>query len=535
MVTDLEDLLLERRVDALLAPWSRNDGAGVTIGVMLGGALRVHRHAGLSSIEHGVPIGDGTRFRIASVSKQFTCAAILMLEAEGALSLDEPAASYLPELPAIADAVTVAQLMHNSSGLRDMFEIIRHGGGDLGTPIALQALLDGIARQRTLNFEPGSRFLYSNSNFLLLGLIVERLSGRSLDAVLQERIFRPLGMRDTRVTPETAEMIPRLATGYMRGDDGVWRRAPHAFPLGGEGGLVSSVRDLALWAHNFTARRIGGDWLDGLMTQTPFSNGTENRYACGLVRRPYRGVDTWSHGGLWPGFRTEFLMAPSQDAAVIVIANTGGADPNLLAHRALDAVIEARPGVHALPKPLPFATLGRLAGRYLDDATDTTLDIDVDDDGKVTLTTNGVPVVAEATEDGRLASPRASSVFALRAAADDGVEVEQDAATIGTWRRVAAGATLPEGLAGVYRSEEMATDWTVTEQEGAVAITASGPVATGPAWDVEPIDGDVIRVRTPGTLYRGWFDVRAVREQGRVTALIAGGSRVKRVRYDRVT
>ena len=531
---DLEDLLVQRRVDALLAPWRRNDGAGVTIGVVSQGVLRVHRHAGLASIEHAVPIGDDTRFRIASVSKQFTCAAILMLYAEGALSLDEPARVHLPELPAIADRVTVAQLMHNTSGLRDMFEIIRHGGGDLGSPIGPQALLDGIARQRTLNFEPGSRFLYSNTNFLLLGLIVERLSGQSLDAFLQERIFGPLGMRDTRVTPDTAEMIPHLATGYLRGDDALWRRAPHAFPLGGEGGLVSSVRDLALWAQNFTTRRIGAAWLDGLMVQTPFRNGTENRYARGLVARPYRGVATWSHGGLWPGFRTEFLMAPGEQATVIVIANQGGADPNLLAHRVLDAVIEARPGVHQVPPPLPPATLGRLAGRYIDDATDTTLDIGLDESGKATLTMNGIPAVAEASEDGRLAVPRSSSVFLLREA-DDGVEVEQDAGTIGVWRRVAAGASLPEGLAGRYRSQEMATDWTVAEQDGAVTIVASGPVVTGPAWDVEPIDGDVFRVRTPGTLYRGWFDVRAIREQGSVRALVASGGRVKRVRYERTT
>lgn len=530
----LDDLLLERRVDALLAPWSRNEGAGVTIGVVREGVLRVHRHAGFASIEHAIPIGEETRFRIASVSKQFTCAAILMLEAEGALSLDQPARTYLPEVPAgAADRVTIAQLMHNSSGLRDMFEILRHGGGDLGTPIGPDALLDGISRQRTLNFEPGSRMLYSNSNFLLLGLIVERLSGRSLDDFLQERIFRPLGMRDTRLTPDTAEVIPLLATGYLRGDDSVWRRAPHALPLGGEGGLVSSVRDLAQWAQNFTTRRIGPGWLDGLTVQTPFTNGTENRYARGLVARPYRGIATWSHGGLWPGFRTELLMVPAQQTTVIVMANNGSADPNLLAHRALDAVLEAWPGVHPVPKPLPPATLGRLAGRYVDDASDTTLDIDVDG-SKATLTMNGIPTVAEATEDGRLASPRSNSVFAIRADGDDSVKVEQDAGTIGTWRRVAASAALPGGLAGVYRSDEMATDWTVTERDGTTSIVANGPVATGPAWAVEPVDGDVFRVRTPGTLYRGWLDVRAIRADGRVSALMVSGGRVKRVRYDRV-
>ncbi len=533
-MTDLDDLLIQRRLDALLEPW-RDGGAGVTIGVVLGGALRVHLHAGLANIEHAVPIGPGTRFRIASVSKQFTCAAILMLEAEGALALDAAVRTYLPELPALADQITVAQLMHNTSGIRDMLEIVRHGGGDLGTPIGPQVLFDGIARQRTLNFDPGGRFLYSNSNFLLLGLIVERLSGRSLDAVLQERIFLPLGMRDTRVTPSTAEAIPRLATGYLRGDDGIWARAAHAFPLAGEGGLVSSVADLALWARHFATRCIGAGWLDGLMVQAPFNNGSLNRYGRGLVARPYRGVETWSHGGLWPGYRTEFLLAPGQDVAVIVMANTGNADPSLLAHRVLDVVLGTRPGVHPVPKPLPHDAVAGFSGRYIDDVTDATLDIAVADDDAVTLTMNGIPAVAEATEEGRLASPRASSVFAVRAAGASAIEVEQDAGIIGVWRRAPPTACLPQGLAGTYRSDEMAAEWRITEQDGKATVVASGPIATGPAWDAEPIDGDLIRIYAPGTLYRSWFDVRALRAQGRVCALLASGGRVKRVRYDRVT
>ncbi len=531
-MTDLNDLLLQRRVDGLLAPWA-GAGAGVTVGVVLGGALRVHRHAGLANIEHAVPIGPDTRFRIASVSKQFTCAAILMLEAEGGLALDAAVRTYLPDLPAIADQITVAQLMHNTSGIRDMLEIVRHGGGDLGTPIGPQVLFDGIARQHTLNFDPGGRFLYSNSNFLLLGLIVERLTARSLDDVLQERIFAPLGMRDTRVTPSTAEVIERLATGYLRGADGGWSRAAHAFPLGGEGGLVSSIADLALWARNFATRRIGAEWLDGLMVQCPFNNGQPNRYGRGLVARPYRGVETWSHGGLWPGYRTEFLMAPGEDVTVIAMANAHDADPNLIAHRVLDAALDGRPGVHAVPTPPPQDALATLAGRYIDDVTDTTLDIALD--GKaMSLTTNGLPMAAEATEEGRMASPRASSLFAVRAAGDDAVEVEQDAGTIGLWRRAPAAAGLPDDLAGTYRSDEMATEWTIREQDGALMVVAHGPVVTGPAWEVEAIDADLFRIHMPGTLHRAWLDVRALRSDGRVCALRASGGRVKRVRYDRV-
>jgi CubicO group peptidase (beta-lactamase class C family) len=532
-VTDLDLRLLERRVDALLAPWAGQHGPGVTIGVVLEGRMAVHRHAGLASVEHDVPIGPATRFRIASVSKQFTCAAILMLAAEGKLSLEDEARRYLPELPEYPQRVTVSHLMHNTSGIRDMLEIMRHGGADLGTPIRLQDLVDGICRQRTLNFAPGSRFLYSNSNFLLLGLIVERLSGETLESFLEMRIFAPLGMRDTRVTQNLQEAIPHLATGYFPDDQKGWLRAPHAFPLHGEGGLVSSVQDLALWGHNFTTRRIGAVWLDGLTTQTPFTNGAVNRYARGLVVRPYRGLETISHGGLWPGYRTEFLRVPAQGVTVIAISNSGASDPNLLAHRALDAVLDGRPGVHPVPALPGREAVEKLAGRYLDPETDSTLELALSDQGKLTITTNGMTVTAEAMEDGRFASPRGSSVFALRAAGPDAVEVEQDAGTIGLWHRVTPGDSLPEGLTGSYHSPEMATTWTVTEAEGKTWIRASGPVATGPLWEVEPVQGDVFRLHVPGTLFRSWLDVRVLREHKQVVGLEASGGRVKRVRYGR--
>lgn len=532
-MTDLDTALIERRVDALLAPWTAAGGPGMTIGVVLDGRLAVHRHGGHASLEHRVPIGPATRFRIASVSKQFTCAAILILAEEGKLTLDDEARHHLPELPEYSWPVTVAHLMHNTSGIRDMFEIMRMGGADLGTPVTPRDLLDGICRQRTLNFRPGARFLYSNSNFLLLGLIVERLSGETLEAFLERRVFAPLGMRDTRVTPNVAEAIPNLVTGYFPDGPGRWTRAAHAFPLHGEGGLVSSVTDLALWARNAATRRVGAGWLDALPRQTPFLNGTANRYARGLILRPYRGLDTVSHGGLWPGYKTEYLRVPELGLAVIAIANAGDADPSMAAHRALDAVFDGRPGVHPVPALPPAATLEALVGRYLDPATGATLDVALPAPDRPTLTLNGLTVNAEATEDGRLASSRSSSVFLLRPADAGGIEVEQDAGTVGVWHRVRPGAALPADLPGTYRSDEMATTWTVTAEDGRTLVRAAGPVVNGPAWELEAVEGDVFRLHIPGALMRGWLDVR-VRRDGPAPVLEASGGRLKRAAFRRV-
>lgn len=526
---DLDRTLLERRVTRLLLPWKNKAGPGVTLGIVQNGHLVLHRSAGLASVEQDVPIGPETRFRIASVSKQFTCAAVLMLDQEGRLRLDDPVTRHLTDLP--EQGVTVEHLMHNTSGIRDMLEILRQGGADLGTPVSTEALTDGIRRQRRLNFAPGTRFLYSNSNFLLLGLIVERLTGETLAAFLERRIFAPLGMSATQHTPDVSVAIPGLATGYLPHPAG-WMRAPHALPLGGEGGLVSSVTDLALWDRNLNTGRVGGDWLaPALARQTPFLNGTENRYARGQIVRDYRGHGTISHGGLWPGFKTEFLRVPVLDTTVIAIANAGNADPGLLAQQVLDVLLEAVPGTEPLVPVPPPAVLASLAGRYLDRDTGATLDIGINAGGQPTLATNGLVVTATPLPDNLLASPRSSSVFAVQAQGTDAVEVEQDAGHRSVWHRVKPGATLPDGLAGTYRSDEMAARWTVGISHGIAVVDVQGPVVAGGPWTVEPVEDDVFRVLVPGTLFQAWLDVRVLRDDAGITGLDVSGARARHVRY----
>ena len=183
----IDRLSFDRRVDALFDRFTRPGSPGAVAGVMQDGALLLSRGYGLASVEHGVPIAAPTRFRIASVTKQFTVTAALMLAEDGLLSLDEPPHTYLPELPPLP--VTLDQMMRNSSGLPDFLELLRLGGHGLDRPCRAEDLIAAIARSRHLNFPPGSRFLYSNTNFLLLGLIVERLAGQKLHELLAARIL----------------------------------------------------------------------------------------------------------------------------------------------------------------------------------------------------------------------------------------------------------------------------------------------------------------------------------------------------------
>ena len=161
---------------------------------------------------------------------------------EGKLKLADPPHKYLGELKPLP--VTIDQMMRNSSGLPDFLELLRLGGHGLDKPARLQDLLAACVRNNHLNFAPGSRFLYSNTNFLLLGLIIEKLAGQKLGDFLAERIFKPLGMTSTSLAHEIDTVIPGLATGYLGDFESGFRRAAHAYPQGGEGGLTSTVEDL---------------------------------------------------------------------------------------------------------------------------------------------------------------------------------------------------------------------------------------------------------------------------------------------------
>ena len=534
-MADLDLLLLRRRMDRLLAPYDRADMPGMALGLVRDGALVLHRQAGMASLELGVPLGVDSCFRIASVSKQFTCAAILLLAAEGKLDVRDAARTYLPELAEFGAPLTIAHLMHNTSGLRDMLELMRLGGMDLSVPCTTEDLLAAIFRQRTLNFAPGSRYLYSNSNFLLLGVIVERIAGEALPGFLERRIFAPLGMSRTRMTPSTTAVVAGLATGYLPKDGG-WVRAAHGFPLGGEGGLVSSVEDLALWARNCETGRVGGMALvEGLETQQAFTNGAPATYARGLQVRDYRGMRAVDHGGLWPGYKTEFLRVPELRLAVICIANNGAADPYHTAHDLLDAAIEGRPGVHAVPALPPRAELDRLAGRWLDRERGTTLEISVSADGVPGGTANGVPFRLKMGDDGRLAASRSAADFCCALSQDGSrLEVEFDARATASFERPAPGAVLPEGLAGAYENAELAAIWTFAAGAAGMEVRVAGPLFADRAWEVEPIEGDCIRVLQPGSLFRSWSDVRVLREGGRVSGLQVTGGRARELMFLRL-
>ena len=237
-------------LDTIFSSFATDHSPGCAVGAARGDAPLAARAYGLADLEHHIPLTPQSVFYMASVSKQFMALSILLLERDGKLQLDDRVRTYLPELPEHAAGITIRHLLHHTSGLRDYLTLFGLAGGPPDYVITERAVLNMLARQMRLNFDPGDEHLYSNSGYVLLSIIVHRVSGRPLDEFAQERIFTPLGMRHTRFQHDHAAPIPGRAIGYVRRGAN-WRIANSMLDVVGDGGMYSTVDDMLRWAAAF--------------------------------------------------------------------------------------------------------------------------------------------------------------------------------------------------------------------------------------------------------------------------------------------
>jgi D-aminopeptidase len=334
-------------LDALFHPLCRSDAPGLVVGVARHGRSVYRRGFGLASVEHGVANTPWTRMRIGSTSKQFTCLAALLLVEDGRLDIDASVRAYLPELPALpaqGPEPTLRQLMTHTSGYRCYLDL-----GFIAEGMAIKPA--GVAwevqrRQREANFAPGTNMVYCNSGYQLLSRVIAQVSGQPFEQFLQQRIFAPLGLRDTCSVPSDFELHPGMATLHLMRPDsqgGGWRRG--IFPteeLRGEGAMVSTIDDMLSWLAHLRAphKRIGSaaSWQQ-MLTPTVLNNGLVNPYALGLMRHDYRGLEVIHHPGGVTGGASQMLTVPSQALDIIVISNGAPCSPRELALRIVDTML----------------------------------------------------------------------------------------------------------------------------------------------------------------------------------------------------
>lgn len=353
---------------------------GLAIGLYRDGRLVEHAEAGEASIEFGIPVDADTRFEIASMSKQFTAAAVLLLCRDGRLALDDDIRAHLPKL-SLATAVTVQQCLEHTGGLREWLSAADIAGVSL-TRITQDQTLAFVSGFSELNFAPGDEFSYSNTGYVLAASLVHRLTGKTLGEFSRERIFEPLGMTRTLFREDSRAVLPQFAYGYMSAGDEFVRADTEECAVG-DGGIVTSLADLAPWFGFLEDGRVLGDDIrDALLQRSVLNDGTVHNYARGLYHVDIAGRPAFGHAGGAMGYRTQLLFLPGEGVGVAVLTNTSALDPVALSARALGQALEVPD-----PEPVEFvedAEAGAaLAGHWIERGSDYAVEIEAIAPGRI--------------------------------------------------------------------------------------------------------------------------------------------------------
>jgi CubicO group peptidase (beta-lactamase class C family) len=349
--TQPSDDELAKKADAFLSQWNKNDMPGCAVGVIKDGRLVYKRGFGMANLDYDIPNTPATLFNLASASKPFTAFSIALLAQQGKLSLDDDIRKYLPEIPEYGDTITIRHLLHHTSGIRDYQALVFFSGLPVDNALNDKAVLNMLARQKNISFKPGTKHQYSNSGYHLLGIIVGRVSGKSLRAFAEENIFKPLGMKNTLFFDNRFEVIKNRASGYMVGSNNRIRARSSLFDLVGGGGVLTTVEDLYLWDQNFYSPKVGNKELISMLT-TPgtLNSGEKMDYAFGLWRNEYKGLPVIKHSGNMSGYRAQIVTFPEQKFTAIVLCNNSAMSPSAIVSKLADIYLEGQFKT-ALPSP----------------------------------------------------------------------------------------------------------------------------------------------------------------------------------------
>ncbi len=328
-----------KRIEQVVASMINEDGPGASVAVARDGKIIYSKGFGHAELEYDAHNTPQTIFHIASVSKQFTAFSIAMLADQGKLSVDDDIRKYLPEIHDFGTPITIRQLIHHTSGLRDQWNLLVMAGWRMDDVITKNQIMRVIARQRELNFKPGAQHNYCNTGYTLLAEIVSRVSGKSFPQWTKENIFVPLGMNDTQFYDDHERIVPNRAYSYYNDVEG-YKKSVLNYANVGATSLFTTVEDLSKWAMNFENVKVGNANVMAMMEQRAILNtGDTLSYAFGQVIEKYKGLKTVSHGGGDAGYRTYLLRFPEQKFSVSVFSNLASFNPYQLSYTVADVYL----------------------------------------------------------------------------------------------------------------------------------------------------------------------------------------------------
>lgn len=333
---------MDRAIDVLFQQWNKPDVPGCAVGVAPGDSPELVRSYGSADLEHDVAISPATIFEAGSVSKQFTAASILLLAEDGKLGLADDVRKYLPELPDYGAPITIDNLLSHTSGLRDWSGVVTMAGWPRTTRVYTNAdVLDIAARQRGLNFTPGTHYSYTNTGYNLLAIIVERVSHDTLAQFSRKRLFEPLGMSHTQWRDDFSRVVKGRAIAYTRSQG--YRQLMPFEDAYGNGGLLTTVGDLLRWNEALTAGKLGKFVTSGLQRQATLQDGHPIAYARGLYVKSYHGEQEVSHSGATAGYHSWLGRYPQAHLSIAVLCNTDDANSDALGHAVADLYLPKEP------------------------------------------------------------------------------------------------------------------------------------------------------------------------------------------------
>jgi len=480
---------LEAATDRVFAQWNHPDTPGCGMAVFRDGAVAFQKGYGQANLELGVPIGADTVFDIGSTSKQFTAASVLLLERDGKLSLDDDVRKYVPELPDYGQTITLRHLLQHTSGLRDYLVLQLLAGIAYDDYSTDRQTLDLLARQKSLNFAPGSEYVYSNTGYFLAAEVVKRVSGKPLAQFARERIFEPLGMRDTRYRDDHTLPVRGRASAYGKADAAAGQPARSGieryridisnWDQVGDGSVLTTVADLQRWDENFYRPVVGdADFLARLQQPGKLASGEPIDYAMGLMIGEHRGLKTVQHGGAWGGYRAQLLRYPQRHLSVAALCNMATADPESLAQRTAELWLglppePGAPSAQRATVAMPAAAMQRWTGAYRNPKTgglrrvawnQGVLELHAFGDsfamravGKDEFEVDGGPIAALSFRDPGRGRPRVAVQWA------EGERTEFEALP-----EFAPDAAALAAYAGDYRCDELGRDYRLSVIDGAL-------------------------------------------------------------------
>ncbi|HET6723739.1 MAG TPA: serine hydrolase domain-containing protein [Chitinophagaceae bacterium] len=311
-----------QRIDSLFSQWNNRNSPGCAIGIVRNDSLVYANAYGSANLEYQIPLTETSLFNIASLSKQFTGYAIAMLVNKGLVDLDKDVRSYLPWVPNLKAKITVKDLLHHTSGLRDHLAMALWGGIGYDGLITQDYAKKYISHYKDLNFPPGENHSYSNSNYVLLAEIIKTISGKSFKDYMDSAVFKPLGMKHSFFIDQPSALIKNKTESYRSIGNAQYANVFQNVFTNGDGGIYSNIVDLAKWVGNFQHQKLGtADDMALFLSSGKLNDSTLLNYAMGIGDLTHKGFRQLTHGGGLAGYRTRITVYPELKLGFIVLSN----------------------------------------------------------------------------------------------------------------------------------------------------------------------------------------------------------------------